>query len=247
MKIESIEYPERQKVIDVDYDAKGVRLDVYVQDVKGTVYNIEMQALSTDNLPKRSRYYQGMIDLNLLEKGAHYSELNQSYVIFVCNFDLFKCGRHLYTFENICLQDKEICLKDETTKIFLNAKGTMNDVSDELKAFLNYVSTGEVSDDKFVNAVDQAVKSARENKEWRREYMTQYMRELEIKMKARADGKVISIISQIRKKIVKGLSCEVIADMLETDVEMVEKIVELIKENPSLDDEMIYAQFEDRE
>ena len=62
MEIDHIEYPELQKSIDLDYDAKGVRLDVYVKDGNNTVYNIEMQAIDTKELPKRSRYYQSMTD-----------------------------------------------------------------------------------------------------------------------------------------------------------------------------------------
>ena len=42
MEIDHIEYPELQKSINLDYDAKGVRLDVYVTDGNNTVYNIEM-------------------------------------------------------------------------------------------------------------------------------------------------------------------------------------------------------------
>ena len=33
-----------------------------------------------DNLPKRMRYYQGMIDLNILEKGENYKNLKKSFV-----------------------------------------------------------------------------------------------------------------------------------------------------------------------
>lgn len=41
LKIDHIEYPELQKSIDADRDARSVRLDVYVKDDKGVVYDIE--------------------------------------------------------------------------------------------------------------------------------------------------------------------------------------------------------------
>ena len=81
--IKKIEYPEEQKVIDITKDSKSVRLDVYVNDDAGTVYDVEMQTTSSKDLPKRSRYYQGMIDLNQIEKGAFYRDLNKSFVIFI--------------------------------------------------------------------------------------------------------------------------------------------------------------------
>ena len=67
--------------------AKGIRMDVYLDDDEGTVYDLEMQTSSEKNLPKRMRYYQGIIDLNLIEKGDDYEQLPQSVVIFLCTFD----------------------------------------------------------------------------------------------------------------------------------------------------------------
>lgn len=72
MEIDHIEYPETQKGISADADAKSVRLDVYVKDGKGTVYDIEMQVVDTRELPKRTRYYQSLIDLQLIDKGKAY-------------------------------------------------------------------------------------------------------------------------------------------------------------------------------
>ena len=65
---------------------------------------------------------------------------------------------------------------DETTKIFLNADSTMDDVSVELKAFLDYVA-GKVTNDSFVQELDAAVEKAKQNREWRHEYMTLLMRD----------------------------------------------------------------------
>ena len=39
IKIAKIEYPEVQKNIDIAAGAKGIRLDVYVEDEKHTVFN----------------------------------------------------------------------------------------------------------------------------------------------------------------------------------------------------------------
>ncbi len=103
--IEGTVTPELQKSINVDMDAQSVRLDVYVKDDRETVCDIEMQVSDTKELPKRSRYYQGMIDLQLVDASQHYKKLNKSYIIFICPFDLYGKGRHIYTFENICKED----------------------------------------------------------------------------------------------------------------------------------------------
>ena len=178
LKIDRIEYPETQKAIRPDIDAKSVRLDVYVEDGKGTVYDIEMQVSMSKELPKRTRYYQSLLDMRMIDKGEPYKKLKPSYIIFICPFDQFGMGRHIYTFENICKEDKSVLLNDGTTKIFLNAKGTMDDVSPELKAFLDYVA-GKKPADPFVDELEEAVKNARKNREWRHEYMTLLMRDQE--------------------------------------------------------------------
>ena len=70
VKITRIEYPESQKTIDLSADAKSVRLDIYVEDETDTVYCVEMQTTENRNLPKRTRYYQGMIRLTCLARGG---------------------------------------------------------------------------------------------------------------------------------------------------------------------------------
>ena len=51
-------------------------------------------------IKRKSKYldfYQSMIDLQLIDKGQLYDELKRSYVIFICPFDLYGKGRHIYT------------------------------------------------------------------------------------------------------------------------------------------------------
>lgn len=49
----------------------------------------------------------------------------------ICTFDPFGKGRHKYTFRNLCVEDNNIELGDETNKVFLNKSGTIVDVDDE--------------------------------------------------------------------------------------------------------------------
>ena len=146
-----------------------------MKDDKNMVYNIEMQAIDTKELPKRARYYQSMIDLQLIDRGTDYQELNQCYVIFICQTDIFNKGRHKYTFRNLCVEDTSTELSDQTCKVFLNAGGTMDDIDPKLKAVLDYVA-GKLSDDPYVRELDAAVAEAKHNREWRREYMTLEMK-----------------------------------------------------------------------
>ena len=109
-------------------------------------------------------------------------------MIYICRFNLFEdVGRHKYSFLNLCLEDPQIELGDETEKIFLCAKGTVRDVSDKLQAFLDYIASGKPSDG-FTNELENEVKKARDHIKWRTEYMT-FLEQLEReRIEARAEG-----------------------------------------------------------
>ena len=178
IKIKKISFPERQKTIEILGDSKGIRLDVYVDDENGTVYNIEMQTKVKKELPKRSRYYQGMIDMNLIERGARYKDLKFSFVIFICLKDPFDLGYPVYRFENVCIQDRALLLKDEAIKVFINANGDLTGLPEDLAAFLQYLK-GRIVENELVQMIDNEVEKVRKHEEWEVEYMTLYLRDLE--------------------------------------------------------------------
>ncbi len=53
-------------------------MDIYVKGGAGEAYVLEMQATDTKELPKRSRHYQSITDLQLLDKGIPYKEINRN-------------------------------------------------------------------------------------------------------------------------------------------------------------------------
>lgn len=194
IRIHHIEYLEKQKSVDLKADARSVRFDIYVDDGE-TVYNCEMQTTQNRNLPKRSRYYQGQIDLNLIAKGEDYSGLKRSFVIFICTFDPFDEEAYAYTFENICREYPDLRLEDGTTKIFLNTKGTVGDVSNDFRELMVYLDTSELPKDggsKLLQDMDDALQSARSNKEWRHDYMTLELLKNECRQEGRQEGVQLS-------------------------------------------------------
>lgn len=190
---------DQQKPIEITADGKGVRFDVYSEDDQNVVYDCEMQTKDNSNLPKRARYYQGMIDLNLIERGADYSELKKSYIIFSCPFDEFKAGLHKYTFKTCCKELPEITLEDEVTKIFLCAGGDADDVSPEMKEFLEWMVSGRQGKTELVRKLDDAVQKARNHEEWRLEYMTLLMRDNKMREEGREEGRENEIFLSVQE------------------------------------------------
>jgi len=175
--IKDIKYIDEEKSIKARYTSKGVRLDVYVEDKENTVYDIEMQVRKPegDGLDKRLRYYQSMIDADQTDRGKDYDELKKTYIIFICPFPIMNEGRHKFTFRNRCDEDKNIILKDGAVKILLSTKGTMNDVEPDVKKFLDYVN-GILSNDEFVQEIDQEIKEIKKDKKKGLDYMTYEMK-----------------------------------------------------------------------
>ena len=206
IEVLDIVYQEEEKSIDVRLDSKSIRLDVYVNDENGTVFNIEMQTTrDMYELSKRTRYYQALIDIDLLEKGQKYKVLNDTYIIFICSFPVFDGQRHKYTFRNLCVEEHGIELKDGATKLFLSTKGDLDDISRPLKNFLDYVD-GQAPADELMQEIDVEIDIAKKCDEWRRDYMTFYIeKELygeqqraEGEAKGRAEGRAEERIDAIK-------------------------------------------------
>lgn len=187
-KIERIEMSQ-EEVIDIDFASKGIRMDVYARDAdRLKAYNIEMQTTDTEELPERARYYQGVMDVDLLKSGQQYKELKTTYIIFICLDDVFKKGLAKYTFENLCVEDKETKLGDRTQKVFYICKNYDKLLDTRQKAFLRMVTQNSSSDD-FTQRVGGLVESAKRNTQWRQQFM-EWDREMAyMRAKGRAEGR----------------------------------------------------------
>ena len=226
-KVGEITYIDNQKVMDINYDSKSIRLDVYVEDEQ-RYYDIEMQVVHKKDLAKRSRYYQGIIDLNAIEKGQTYDELKESIVIFICKFDPFNKGLSRYTFKNTCKEDKELYLEDGTSRIFFNTKDYDKEKKEDTKSLLEYIEKDETNKNVFVNKIEEKIKNIKENKEWRTEYMTFFMREREIAKENYEKGKM-----EERENSIKQLNQErenSIKQLKEERENSIKKMIELCRE-----------------
>lgn len=177
-------------------DFKCVRLDIYAKDELEVSYNIEMQNENNKNLAKRSRFYQAEMDITSLKPGEDYTNLKPSFIIFICTFDPFGKGMYRYVFEPYC-KEADVCLQDETQRIFLNTKGkNTTDVSEELIHFLQYVenSTDEVAEkngDETVRSLHKRVQSLKRDRELEVGYM--YLQEyLDDQIQAAVEDAVIN-------------------------------------------------------
>ena len=100
VEIEKITPPQGEETFDVDFEAHGIRLDVYVKNESGA-YDLEMQTVDTKELPKRARYYQGLMDVDNLKVREDFRSLPDTYVIFITESDVWGEGQPIYLIERI--------------------------------------------------------------------------------------------------------------------------------------------------
>ncbi|MBQ9135382.1 MAG: Rpn family recombination-promoting nuclease/putative transposase [Lachnospiraceae bacterium] len=134
---------ETEKELRVSPELRSVRLDVVGMTVDKKVYYTEMQKRNTNNLTKRSRYYQGQLDVSLLEPGCtNFNKLPDTCFILIAPFDIFGYGLYRYTFEGRCKERPELQIADGALRIFINTHGTnKEDFSKEFLDFMDYINT----------------------------------------------------------------------------------------------------------
>ena len=214
-------------------NAKGVRLDVYVEDDADTVYDLEVQTTNKHNLGKRARFYQSMIDIRVLEKGQDYKKLKKRYIIFICNYDPYGKSRYIYTFMDRCEEEPDVLLEDEATKIMINTKGTVGDIGDDLKAVIKYMDTG-VASTEYTKALDAEVESVKSDEKVR----MQYMLLMEAYARERSLGENMKVVSMIRDAI-GDLTTKQMSKYFKVKEKSCKDTIECITAHPDWDDEQI--------
>ena len=195
--IERITYFEEEKPLQAFYDSKGVRLDVYIHDEAERIYDVEMQVRkirektgidAMESLAKRCRFYLGQLDADFLRKGALYSDLRPTIIIFFCPFPLFDGKRSVYPFRHLCTKDPSIILPDDAEALLITSKGDRRGLSETACALLDYMD-GIVSDHPLVQKIEERIHTVKKNEQEERDYMTFEMRIREERADARAEGR----------------------------------------------------------
>ena len=174
IKIRKMEM-HNEETIDLDHDKKGIRLDIFIKEAR-RMHDIELQVADTKELPKRARYYSGLMALDSLKDGDQYKKLKDSHVIFICMKDIFKDNLPVYTFENICKENGKTKLNDRDFKHFFIAPTCAKMIADEeLKAFFKFLISNKPGNE-YTSTLKQYVEDAKKNMQWRHQYMT-YLRQ----------------------------------------------------------------------
>lgn len=119
---------------------RAIRLDAWAKSKDNRQFNMEMQNnTENDDVRKRARYYQSMLDTPILKSGkeTRYKYLPSTVIIFITQDDIFGKDLAKYTFTEQCKEVEDLELEDGTTKIFLNMASKNG--SKELVSLVQYM------------------------------------------------------------------------------------------------------------
>ncbi len=205
---------------------RAIRLDAWAQGADERQFNMEMENHSDkDSVPKRARFYQGLIDSPILKSGSKtkYKNLPATVIIFITQDDIFKRDLAKYTFVEKCREIEGLELEDGTTKIFLNM--TSKNGSQELVSLLQYMKETRLDNpeilvkDKRILELDEIVTEVKESEEW--EGIRMNILDIGI-----AKGEEESMKRVIKKMLLRGMSDEEILDIAECERELLEQMKE---------------------
>ena len=233
VRVKSVKYPKLEKKIAPYYATKGVRLDVYLKDVD-KIIDVELQTYEMDALGKRTRYYQSMVDIDSLMKGEDYTELKDSYILFICKFDPFKDknerphGLYRYTFRNICEENSSVNLDDKCLKVVYNASAYEKAEDPKVRALLKFIQTNEPGEDTFAKQLEDFVLKARQNEKFKREYLAMNLHDRDMIKIGEREGTAQKAVEDARNLLkMNVLTPEQIAQAIGIPIE---QVLELQKE-----------------
>jgi len=152
---------------------RAIRLDAWAMDSHNVQYDTEMENdTSHDDVRKRSRFYQGILDSTILKSGrrTRYKELPSTVIIFITQTDIFKKDLAMYTFTEQCEEVPGLSLEDGTKKIFLNM--TSKNGRAELISLLQYMKESRLDNpeilvkDERILKLDAVVDEVKQSEEW---------------------------------------------------------------------------------
>lgn len=152
---------------------RAIRLDAWASDLLERQFDMEMQnSTKVDDVCKRSRFYQGMLDTPILKSGkkTRYRNLPSTVIIFITQEDIFGKDRAMYTFSEQCEEVSNLPLGDGTSKIFLNM--TSRNGRPELVSLLQYMKYTTLRNenitvrDERILDLNRIVEEVRQSEEW---------------------------------------------------------------------------------
>ncbi len=110
---------------------RNIRLDILAKDSVGKHYNVEVQKKPEGAHICRARFNSSMMDSRMLKEGQEFSELQDSYMVFIPQTDIFGYGIPIYTI-NRHFDEIDDWFDDGSHIIYVNGSYKGNDAVGKL-------------------------------------------------------------------------------------------------------------------
>ena len=101
--------------------ARDVILDVLAEDMKGDLYNVEIQVRTSGiDHARRTRFHGAMIDSEILQKGTEFRDLPEVWIIYISEQDFWKQGKIVYHVKKT-FEGTEVAYDDGLHMTYVNA------------------------------------------------------------------------------------------------------------------------------
>ena len=204
---------------------RSVWLDVLATDQDGKMYNIEIQRSDKGADAKRARYNSSMIDAKVMEKGADFDELPESYVIFVTENDVLGNGEAIYHIDRFIQENGEY-FGDEAHIIYVNGTYRGDDLLGRLMEDFCCTEPSKM----YYNVLKDRVSYFKENKEGVA-IMCRAIEEMrnQEREEGRAEGRAEERVLVIEKMLSKHMAMEEIIDICDCDMQEIQEVQKKIK------------------
>ena len=95
IRVKSVKTQRRMK----NLLGRDIQLDIDADDASGKKYNVEVQRSDRGADKKRARYHSSILDAHLLKHGDDFSDLPETFVIFITENDVIGKDKPLYRIE----------------------------------------------------------------------------------------------------------------------------------------------------
>ncbi len=200
---------------------RSIRMDVKAVTSKKQLCNIEVQRSEAGAVPKRARYNSSLLDANTAEPGGDYQELPELYVIMVTEKDPRKKGFPIYHIDRVVRETGEP-FGDGSHIIYVNGENRDN------------TDLGKLMQDFWCKDPDKMHYQELADENRRLKWTEEGIKEMssatekifmEGRQEGRQEGRMLGLIEMVCKKTIKGQDVAAIADALEEDEPVIQKIV----------------------
>ena len=211
-KVQVLDVIPQREIPGLDTDKHGIRIDAYVravddseaasEPVKPTIYDIEPnnRPEDKDSLPRRNRFYTGIIDVQKFRSGAPYDDIADLVIINILSYDPFGAGELWYEARNSLITHPDIPYEDGVRHIYLYCKGRLNpevlrkvgiEDGESLKDMLHYFCNSRTSEavTPELRRMDDIVHRVKERKDVSIGYMITLFHDEDLRKEGRKEGR----------------------------------------------------------